>query len=131
MLVERRKTRPRYVSLDDITTAVAFGIGCFQCLALWPGFSRSASTIMGGLLLGARRELAAQQKKFASMLSHEFRTPLSTIDLLTILGVALITSKGAHGVPGSAIVILAATLGAIPAIPAIRMVPMAGRGRSR
>ncbi len=30
--------------------------------------------------LTARRELAAQQKKFASMLSHEFRTPLSTID---------------------------------------------------
>jgi PAS domain S-box-containing protein len=30
--------------------------------------------------LSARRELAAQQKKFASMLSHEFRTPLSTID---------------------------------------------------
>jgi PAS domain S-box-containing protein len=30
--------------------------------------------------LSARRELAQQQKKFASMLSHEFRTPLSTID---------------------------------------------------
>jgi PAS domain S-box-containing protein len=30
--------------------------------------------------LTARRELAEQQKKFASMLSHEFRTPLSTID---------------------------------------------------
>lgn len=30
--------------------------------------------------LRAQRELAAQQKKFASMLSHEFRTPLSTID---------------------------------------------------
>jgi two-component system phosphate regulon sensor histidine kinase PhoR len=30
--------------------------------------------------LSARHALAAQQKKFASMLSHEFRTPLSTID---------------------------------------------------
>jgi two-component system phosphate regulon sensor histidine kinase PhoR len=30
--------------------------------------------------LSARHELAEQQKKFASMLSHEFRTPLSTID---------------------------------------------------
>ena len=30
--------------------------------------------------LTARRELAEQQKKFASMLSHEFRAPLSTID---------------------------------------------------
>src|SRR5437667_11332365 len=49
-------------------------------------------------------------------------TPLSTTDLLAILAVALITSKGAHGVPGSAIVILAATLTAIPAIPAIGLV---------
>lgn len=32
------------------------------------------------------------------------------------------TSKGAHGVPGSAIVILAATLNAVPAIPAIGLV---------
>ena len=37
-------------------------------------------------------------------------TPLSFGDLLLVLGVSLITSKGAHGVPGSAIVILAATL---------------------
>ena len=37
-------------------------------------------------------------------------------------GVSLITSKGAHGVPGSAIVILAATLKAVPSIPAIGLV---------
>ena len=35
---------------------------------------------------------------------------------------SLITSKGAHGVPGSAIVILAATLKAVPTIPAIGLV---------
>lgn len=46
-------------------------------------------------------------------------TPLSFGDLLLVLGVSLITSKGAHGVPGSAIVILAATLNAVPSIPAI------------
>src|SRR5271156_6220101 len=49
-------------------------------------------------------------------------TPLSFGDLLLVLGVSLITSKGAHGVPGSAIVILAATLNAVPAIPAIGLV---------
>ena len=49
-------------------------------------------------------------------------TPLSTGDLLLVLGVSLITSKGAHGVPGSAIVILAATLNAVPSIPAIGLV---------
>ena len=49
-------------------------------------------------------------------------TPLSLGDLLLVLGISLVTSKGAHGVPGSAIVILAATLNAVPAIPAIGLV---------
>jgi len=49
-------------------------------------------------------------------------TPLSLGELLLVLGVSLVTSKGAHGVPGSAIVILAATLSAVPAIPAIGLV---------
>ncbi len=58
----------------------------------------------------------------AVFIAQATNTPLSTPDLLTILAISLITSKGAHGVPGSAIVILAATLGAMPAIPAIGLV---------
>ncbi|RJE87277.1 C4-dicarboxylate transporter DctA [Paracoccus onubensis] len=58
----------------------------------------------------------------ALFIAQATNTDLSLMELLTILGVALITSKGAHGVPGSAIVILAATLTAIPAIPAIGLV---------
>src|SRR6476620_8616787 len=49
-------------------------------------------------------------------------TPLSLGDLLLILPVSRVTSKGAHGVPGSALVILAATLNAVPSIPAIGLV---------
>ena len=49
-------------------------------------------------------------------------TPLAFMDLLLILAVALLTSKGAHGIPGSAIVVLAATLSAVPVIPAIGLV---------
>ncbi|GBH26484.1 C4-dicarboxylate transporter DctA [Burkholderia vietnamiensis] len=49
-------------------------------------------------------------------------TPLSTHDLIVVLPVSLVTSKGAHGIPGSAIVILAATLSAIPAIPVLGLV---------
>jgi aerobic C4-dicarboxylate transport protein len=55
-------------------------------------------------------------------LAQATNTPLSLGDLLLILGVSLVTSKGAHGVPGSAIVILAATLNAVPSIPAIGLV---------
>jgi aerobic C4-dicarboxylate transport protein len=39
-----------------------------------------------------------------------------------LLAFRIVTSKGAHGVPGSAIVILAATLNAVPSIPAIGLV---------
>lgn len=54
-------------SLDQLSMKQAFGIGCFQCLALWPGFSRSASTIMGGMLLGVRRETAAEYSFVAAV----------------------------------------------------------------
>jgi len=58
----------------------------------------------------------------ALFIAQATNTDLAFLDLLTILAVALVTSKGAHGVPGSAIVILAATLTAVPAIPAIGLV---------
>jgi len=58
----------------------------------------------------------------AVFIAQATNTPLGLGDLLAILAVALITSKGAHGVPGSAIVILAATLTAIPAIPVVGLV---------
>ncbi|BEP60543.1 C4-dicarboxylate transporter DctA [Variovorax sp. V213] len=58
----------------------------------------------------------------AVFIAQATNTPISMADLLTILAIALVTSKGAHGVPGSAIVVLAATLHAIPAIPAIGLV---------
>ncbi|MBV9980639.1 C4-dicarboxylate transporter DctA [Bradyrhizobium sp.] len=57
-----------------------------------------------------------------AFIAQATNTPLAMSDLLLVLGVSLITSKGAHGVPGSAIVILAATLSAVPAIPAIGLV---------
>ncbi len=57
----------RLQSLDDLEAKDALLIGCFQCLALWPGFSRSASTIMGGMLLGASRTLAAEYSFVAAV----------------------------------------------------------------
>lgn len=66
IVVERLKPRPQCVTVDDITPRMALGIGLFQCLSLWPGFSRSASTIMGGMLLGARRHVAAEYSFLAA-----------------------------------------------------------------
>ena len=47
-------------SLDDLSYKTALGIGCFQVLSLIPGTSRSGSTIIGGLLLGTTRSVAAK-----------------------------------------------------------------------
>jgi aerobic C4-dicarboxylate transport protein len=55
-------------------------------------------------------------------LAQATNTPLSFGELMLVLLVSLLTSKGAHGVPGSAIVILAATLKAIPSIPPTALV---------
>jgi undecaprenyl-diphosphatase len=66
-VVEGMDKRPRTLTLDEITPKTALGIGLFQCLALWPGFSRSASTIMGGMLLGTKRTVAAEYSFIAAV----------------------------------------------------------------
>lgn len=67
LAVEKMPLRHTCATLDEITPKMALGIGLCQCLALWPGFSRSASTIMGGMLLGARRSVAAQYSFIAAV----------------------------------------------------------------
>jgi undecaprenyl-diphosphatase len=47
-------------SVDEITYKVALGIGLFQVLALIPGTSRSGSTIIGAMILGCSRRVAAE-----------------------------------------------------------------------
>lgn len=67
LLLERFKKAPRLDGLDRITPALALGIGLFQCLSLWPGFSRSAATIMGGMVLGVGRKTAAEYSFIAAV----------------------------------------------------------------
>lgn len=55
-----RKKRPKVTSLNDITWSLAIGIGIFQVLSLIPGTSRSGATILGAILLGASRSVAAE-----------------------------------------------------------------------
>jgi undecaprenyl-diphosphatase len=50
---------PKVQTVDQITYKQALTIGLIQCLSLWPGFSRSGSTISGGVLLGLSHRAAA------------------------------------------------------------------------
>lgn len=54
-----RPSKPAAKTVDQITYKQALGIGLFQCLGLWPGFSRSGSTISGGVLLGMSHRAAS------------------------------------------------------------------------
>lgn len=54
--------------IDQVSYKTAFIIGCFQCLSiLWPGFSRSASTIIGGWIMGLSTIAAAEFSFFLAI----------------------------------------------------------------
>ena len=59
LLAERFGGRKHTEDVMQITLKQAFYIGLFQILALWPGFSRSGSTISGALFMGISRKAAA------------------------------------------------------------------------
>lgn len=59
ILAEKLHKKFVITDVDRITSLDALKIGLFQCLSLWPGFSRSGSTIAGGLFLGISRKAAA------------------------------------------------------------------------
>ncbi|MDD7472984.1 MAG: undecaprenyl-diphosphate phosphatase [Bdellovibrionota bacterium] len=60
IIVEKIKIKVKTHGLNELTYKDSFLIGIFQCLSLWPGFSRSASTIIGGMFLGVKREVSAK-----------------------------------------------------------------------
>lgn len=62
-----RKRRPRITSVDDMDYKTALMIGVFDILPLIPGTSRSGSTILGGILVGASRSVAAEFSFFLAI----------------------------------------------------------------
>ena len=65
--VDRMPLKAKYHDVMDYPLGLCLGIGLFQCLAMIPGTSRSGSTIVGALLLGADKRSAAEFSFFLAM----------------------------------------------------------------
>ncbi|WP_456276712.1 undecaprenyl-diphosphate phosphatase [Bacillus sp. AK128] len=70
---------PKVQSVDQVSYKQAILIGLFQCIALWPGFSRSGSTISGGVILGMSHRAAAD---FTFIMAVPIMLGASTLSLL-------------------------------------------------
>ncbi len=67
LLIEKFPQKAKITKIDNMNWKKALGVGLFQCLSLWPGTSRSASTILGGMLLKLDRKTAAEYSFLAAV----------------------------------------------------------------
>jgi undecaprenyl-diphosphatase len=100
MAVEWYSPRVKKEGLDSLTWKEALGVGLFQCFSLWPGMSRAASTILGGMICGVERKTATEYSFFAAVPIMIAATlyklikiyPLLTPDRFTILAIGFVIS---------------------------------------
>ena len=87
--LERKKSAIVEIENDRIGPKNAFIIGCFQCLSLWPGFSRSGSCIIGGRSIGLSNALSIE---FSFIVSIPLMTVAVLYDVYKSIGNELIVS---------------------------------------
>ena len=85
ILVERRNESrtPKINSVWAIDLRTAILIGCFQCLSLIPGTSRSGSTILGAILLGVGRGAGAEFSFFMAIPTMVGASAIKLLQFLT------------------------------------------------
>ena len=112
LFVDRWFNKPTVEDSDKISFKQAFIIGCYQCLALIPGTSRSASTIVGGMTQNLTRKAAAE---FSFFLAIPMMLGASLIKLLKFF-------KEGHSFSGEEInlLVIGNIVGFIVAIIAIK-----------
>lgn len=109
LLVDRRETQATLKFADDVHPSVAFRLGLWQALALIPGTSRSAATIIGGVTLGMSRRLATEYSFF-----------LAIPTLLAATGYKLIESRALFAAETLGPLLLSSAVSFITALVAVR-----------
>jgi len=67
LFIERKNRTPKITSINNLSYKTAFFIGLIQCLSMIPGTSRSAATIIGGIIFGASRVVATEFSFFLAI----------------------------------------------------------------
>lgn len=67
IIIERKEREHKFNDIASLSYKTAFFIGLFQCLAMIPGTSRAAATIIGAMFLGASRKTAAEFSFFLAI----------------------------------------------------------------
>ncbi len=80
ILVEKLQKKTAVETIDQMSYKTALSIGAFQVLSIIPGTSRSGSTILGGMLMGCSRTVAAE---FSFFLAIPIMFGVSLLKILT------------------------------------------------
>jgi undecaprenyl-diphosphatase len=67
LAVDFMRLNPRYFNVEEFPVSLSFKVGVCQCLAMFPGVSRSGATIVGATLMGASKPAAAEFSFFLAM----------------------------------------------------------------
>jgi undecaprenyl-diphosphatase len=67
IFIEKRNHTPKVNNINDLTYKTALFIGLFQVLSIIPGTSRSGATILGAIILGTSRVVAAEFSFFLAI----------------------------------------------------------------
>ncbi len=103
IIIEKMKLPGVTNNVEEISFRQAFLIGCTQCLSvIFPGMSRSAATIMGGMVFGLNRTAAVEFSFFLAIPTMTAATVYSLFsdmsslnrDNLMIIGIGFIVSMG-------------------------------------
>lgn len=93
IIIESINRKSKVNKMENITYKQALLIGIFQCLAMIPGTSRSASTIIGAMLIGLNRIIATEFSFFLAIPTMLGATTLKILKIakfLTIYEISLI-----------------------------------------
>lgn len=98
LFIDGRFNNPTVAREEDITVKKAVSIGFWQCLAMMPGTSRSAASIIGGMQQGLTRETAAEFSFFLAVPTMLAVTTyslfLKTYEVSHLKGYELLTQSG-------------------------------------